>query len=187
MEDGFTCSDHKVRSVEEADLPVTPRMRRATVNDVHHHQTQEEEHQHLGFRLDYSLGDTVNIPSHMIIQSTPKRAIRAVKILQKHDYAFIKRSDGSYTYSILACRSKNEVTAEESMLFVMDDTGSTKVISHRHWGETVRLVSKERLGDSLRHGHTVSTGTTEEIPCSPVEMKDNKDDWVPPSITFVTD
>ena len=113
---------------------------------------QEKEEQHKGFRRDYSLGETARFASHIINEQTN---IRAVNSLRKHDFAFVKRRDGSYSYAILACRSfepikgaKNDHT-EECMTFVMNDTGSTKMIRQRHWSEFVCLISMEGL-DPIR-------------------------------------
>lgn len=97
----------------------------------------------------YSIGDKMRSPSHMIIEPTYEQATEAVTTLQKHDYAFVKRGDGSYSYAILACRSSldtNLAVAEEDngdnneeefMIFVMD----TKKIHRKHWCDKIRLVS----------------------------------------------
>ena len=113
---------------------------------------QEKEEQHKGFRRDYSLGETVRFASHIIDEQTN---IGDVNSLRKHDFAFVKRSDGSYSYAILACRSfepikgaKNDDT-EECMTFVMNDIGSTKMIKQRHWSAFVCLVSMEGLDPIL--------------------------------------
>ena len=95
----------------------------------------------VGFRKDYDIGDTARSHTHMIFD-------RSVYSLQKHDFAFIKRSDGSFTYAILAGRAirnkKNDDTAtEECMTFVMDQFGATKMIRQRNWNEFVCLVCPE--------------------------------------------
>jgi len=81
----------------------------------------------------------------MIIEPTHKRAAQAANSLKKYEYAFIRRSDGSYSYAIVACRSfrsKNGATAEEEecIMFVVDEKGSTKVVGQKHWGDVVRLT-----------------------------------------------
>jgi len=110
---------------------------------------QEYTHQYSGFRQDYSLGEMIRSPSHMIAGPTHEWVIQAVNSLQKHDFAFIKRSDGTYSYAILAGRSlkpikgsKNNAT-EEHMIFVMDDIGSIKNIPQKKWSRLVHLVSVE--------------------------------------------
>ena len=91
-----------------------------------------------GFRRDYKLGETLRSPSHMIASAQPTSEENMnIDSLQKHDFAFIKRSDGSYTYSILACIDDEG----ERMTFVLDNKGSTKVIRKRHWNKLVCLVS----------------------------------------------
>ena len=114
---------------------------------------QENEQQHKGSRRDYSLGETVRSPSHIIIEKTSELATQAVNTLQKRDFAFVRRSDGSYSFATLAYRSfepmikaaKNDAITEEYMTFVMDDIGSIKMIRQRHWSKLVCLVSMEGL------------------------------------------
>ena len=96
-----------------------------------------QEDQCKGFREHYDLGDAIRSPSHMINEPISEQATKAVDVLRKHDFAFVKRSDGSYSYAILAYRS------EESMTFVMNGSGSTKMISKRHWSKLIRLVASE--------------------------------------------
>ena len=88
-----------------------------------------------GFRRDYELGETLRSPSHMIAQPTFEENMDS---LQKHDFVFIKRSDGSYTYSILACRNEDG----ERMTFIPDNDASTNVIRRRNisWKKLVCLV-----------------------------------------------
>jgi hypothetical protein len=74
--------------------------------------------------------------------------------LKIHDFAFVRRSDGSWRYAILAGTeghtSDNGTSPsselhfksrqEESMIFVMNNVGSTKSIPRSHWGHYVRRV-----------------------------------------------
>ncbi len=89
----------------------------------------------------------------MAIESTEELAIEAVGSLNTHDFAFVKLSDGTYSYAIPADRStkpvngaKNktchaECVMEECMTFVTTKLGSTKTVRRRHWGKYVHLVS----------------------------------------------
>jgi hypothetical protein len=77
-------------------------------------------------RCDYRLGEPARSSSHMVSK---------VSTLKNYDFAFIKRTDGLWTYAILAYRT------EESMMFVMNETGSTKIIKKRQWAEYVRCVA----------------------------------------------
>ena len=94
-----------------------------------------------GFRRDYELGGRLRSPSHKIDITQPtttsEENTNMGSLLQKHDFAFIKRSDGSYTYAILACIDKDG----ERMTFVLDNYGSTKVVRKRNWEKLVCLVS----------------------------------------------
>ena len=109
----------------------------------------QEKERYTGYRDDYLLGDVVKLSSHMIIESSTNRAIRAVESLQLHDFAWVKRSDGLYTYAILAYRSSTccpiiEMSStkedEEYIYFVVDDIGSTKMVPKSRWHINVRLV-----------------------------------------------
>ena len=101
------------------------------------------------FRKDYKLGDTLCSPSHATSEPNSRRACRAVSSLRVHDFAFVKRSDGSFSYAILAYRSvrptekSNNKSMEECMTFVLSSTGSKKTIFRSKWGKQVRLVSMD--------------------------------------------
>jgi len=120
------------------------RRRRSTVTVAVHpvEITQEErtercnlskaellEEQHGEFSRDYELAEYVRCPSHMTAEDTDT--------LEMHDFAFVRRSNGSYSYAIIAERS------EECMVFVMNYSGATKIISKKHWGKLVRPVSRQ--------------------------------------------
>ena len=82
----------------------------------------------------------------MLIESTPELAMQAADTLEKHDFAFVKRSNGSYSYAILARRTfapmkGHKDATEECMTFVTDESGSTKTIRQRNWSKCLRLVS----------------------------------------------
>ena len=111
---------------------------------------------HGGFRPDYNLGDMLRSPQHLITEPSYKRYLSSTQALNKQEFAFIKRSNGSFSYAILAHRSmeppknmglastgaNSEVMLEECMTFVMNETGSTKMIRQRFWAEHVRLVAE---------------------------------------------
>jgi len=137
----------------------------ASQNDFEHHQQQQQgqqgedegsNKQHLGFRHDYNLGDTARSSSHMIIETDTQRAIESIGKLSSHDFAFVKRSDGSYTYSILAYKTQvdeeslitrppqlQQGEVEESMTFVLSNAGCTKLIKKSQWSQCIRLVASE--------------------------------------------
>lgn len=122
-------------SVSFAPLP--PRLQRTTSLPARMDKIAEEEPIHpasssvsKGFRGDYDLGDTIRCQSHMIPQESKSDELEAaVCSLQKHDFAWVKRSNGSFSYAILAYRSleppgkKSSETLDEYMAFVMDTRG----------------------------------------------------------------
>mmetsp|Transcript_25774 Transcript_25774/g.44001 ORF Transcript_25774/g.44001 Transcript_25774/m.44001 type:complete len:365 (+) Transcript_25774:120-1214(+) len=128
--------------------------RRATVSSALSHGSilmseryKSAEH-HNGFRRDYKIGDSIRSPSHMIDEPTLEQILQGVNALSKHDFAFIKRSDGSYSYAILAYSSmervKGTLSMEDSMTFVINSAGATKTVRRRYWSHYVRRVSVER-------------------------------------------
>ena len=101
----------------------------------------------------------------MIIEPTPKQAIQAVDSLNTHDFAFVKRSDGSYSFAILAYRSMEPTKRADGdaamgkyMNFVICDSGSTKMVRMSHWSKSIRLVSMEGLnGCHCQFNNTTTT------------------------------
>jgi hypothetical protein len=127
---------------EAAAFPRLPLSRKKSDGD-----RQSRMQGYSGARSDYFLGDAVRCSSHMIIQDDPKEAFGQVSRLKQHDFAFIKRTDGLWTYAILAHRYGDD-EGEECMMFVMHQIGSTKTITKKKWVSFVRLVAdKMVMGD----------------------------------------
>ncbi|KAL7475358.1 hypothetical protein ACHAW6_001274, partial [Cyclotella cf. meneghiniana] len=99
--------------------------------------------------VKYVLGDMVRSSSHMTVASCPQDAAKNASNLQNHDFAFVKRTDGSWTFAILACRiflesqSNQADSHEECMLFVISERGGTKIIRKPHWAEFIRIVATD--------------------------------------------
>eukprot|EP01083_Nonionella_stella_P254988 875724_1 len=84
--------------------------------------------------LDHlSIGDAGSSQDMMPV-STPSM----IQPLKKHDFAFIRRSDGRWTYAIIADRQ------DDHILFVVDPDGSTKNISRRKLLSGVRIVNAKQ-------------------------------------------
>mmetsp|Transcript_29532 Transcript_29532/g.71323 ORF Transcript_29532/g.71323 Transcript_29532/m.71323 type:complete len:924 (+) Transcript_29532:2-2773(+) len=131
--------------------------------------SESEASRHRGFREDCNLGESARSPSHMIaVESDPAKATQLVDTtLRSHDFAFVRRSDGTYTYAILAYRTGGDgATAsagpddygsnslpqrpmpprdgegeEGSMTFVLSGAGCTKLIRRGQWADFIRLVA----------------------------------------------
>lgn len=104
----------------------------------------------------YRLGEVARTPSHMVIHRSNERAIQSVTMLKKFDQAFIKRSNGLWTCSIFVERALqptnayywhtedeiNEATMEleESMLFIIDEDGATKIVRRKHFAAYIRRM-----------------------------------------------
>ena len=96
---------------------------------------------HRGFRDDYVVGEVARSRSHLLFPSTDEDADRAAASLRIHDFAFVKRSNGSFSYAILADRSTEET--EEWMAFVVCLEGSVKMVHKKYWSDHVRLVRED--------------------------------------------
>lgn len=131
---------------------------------------------HLGFRPDYKLGDTLRSPVDMVVQPSREAQFIAVRSLSRHDFAFVRRSDGSFSYAILAF-SKNasaDESKEEALVFVLCEEGSTKSVKRKYWNDSIRLVNTHGLGGvaghpSNPHGVVVSRSH------SPTSVRDHVD------------
>jgi len=122
---------------------VNPSSSDAPHSKVAHQNNQHQQHN--GFRQDYLLGETARSSSHMRIEPCAEKATETIDSLAKHDFAFVKRTDGSYSYAILAHRSneesKNQEIVEECMTFALSNAGCTKMIKKSQWSKFVRLAS----------------------------------------------
>jgi hypothetical protein len=200
-------------TVASCGLPPPPRRHSGGRHDEIHVYRQSKQpafHQQAdqdsnGFRKDYTLGETVRSFSHMVVESSLEKASEAVNVLKNHDFAFIRRSDGSWTYSILAYRSFEPLKAgeaappltssdelEECMMFVMSNAGQTKMIKKRQWGEFVRPVSMVGVQTS----DWINVGEEEEEHCATASQIVKEyirhihrvdDSWVPKDISFRVD
>ena len=113
------------------------------------------------YRSDYKLGQPAQSLYHMIADYNRETSVELASSLKKHDFAFVKRSDTTWTYAIVASRSfvQDKVDSgespneeEECMTFVMNDIGAIKVIRKRHWGELIRQsrpLSSRSADDSM--------------------------------------
>lgn len=134
-----------------------------------------------GIREDYSLGDIVQCPSHMVDHSTSEQAYNAINSLKAHDFAFIKKPSGPYTYGILACRTLEPPvdiincpeSLEESMVFAICGGGSKVKLKKNQWVDRIRLVSMEGMKPSRSIANRQNNHTSDNDTC---------DDWVPPNV-----
>lgn len=85
----------------------------------------------------YTLGDTLRSYEDTLHKES-RRNSRAIRRLRQYDFAFVKRSNMTWSYAILADRRERKVHAsvgktEEMMIFVIARNGQTKSIFKRHW------------------------------------------------------
>ena len=112
----------------------------------HEDTTPPATQRHQGFRGDYFLGDPLRSPSHMVVEPSPDRAMRAASSLHKHDFAFVRRAGGGFTYAILAFRGEEDDASRggdrrrRALTFVVSRCGRTETVSEGSWGDGVRLV-----------------------------------------------
>ena len=119
-------------------------------------------------RIDYKLGDVARSSSHMIRFESYEEANRRISMLKTHDFAFVKRSSGAWTYGILAVKSCDG-SDEDSMMFVLNYQGANKTIERRQWADCICCVTHEN------EGVDVHSSRPTEFPGS-----------IPNSIAFIT-
>mmetsp|Transcript_8977 Transcript_8977/g.15606 ORF Transcript_8977/g.15606 Transcript_8977/m.15606 type:complete len:532 (+) Transcript_8977:66-1661(+) len=98
---------------------------------------QQSSDQNRTYLPHLELGDTGS-PQDMIVESGDEMDRLRLHDLRLHDFAFIQRSDGRWTYAIIADRGY------EMMRFVVDADGNTKAFSKRRWSSSIRLVNPDR-------------------------------------------
>ncbi len=131
----------------------------------------------------------------MAVEPVLDHASQAVDSLKTHNFAFVKRSDGSFSSVILAYRSMEPTTGasngemEECMTFAVSEGGSMKMVRKRHWNEYVRLVSMEgsccdpASGTSAMTHFTTQSSTPKRPTASSKEARHkNVVDWVVPRV-----
>ena len=108
----------------------------------------------------YRIGQVSRSPNDMIIHRSHFDAIDSVSMIQNMQQAFVKRSSGLWTCAVLVERALQptngkrwypeweidnfkEAELEESMLFVINDDGSTKIVNKRNWGKFVRRMKAD--------------------------------------------
>ena len=102
------------------------------------------KHCYRGYRQDYTLGEAVRSPCHMMADPV------ALSSLRVNDFVFVKRSDGSYSYAIVAylcaqpvrSRSTGDVTMENCLVLAVSADGSTKTVRESR-SDVVRLVATD--------------------------------------------
>eukprot|EP00956_Cyclotella_meneghiniana_P021245 scaffold38451_cov41-Cyclotella_meneghiniana.AAC.2 len=129
------------RGAPSPPLPILNR-RRSDGDGIFVSPHQEiKEHSHVSSnQLDYELGDLPRCLSHVIIDTSPQAALERVSRLNPHDCAFVKRSNKSWSYAILASRFV-DIYNEEHMVFALDEKGLTKDIKRSQWASCVRCVA----------------------------------------------
>lgn len=148
------------------------------------------EYKGKGFRRDYSLGVTARCLSHMIIDrtATPEQVFQSIDKLKALDFAFIKTSDGSYSYAILTCRTLEPLNStrkstsrilEECMVFLVSDAGSTVKLRKSRWVECVRLVS---VGGPDPVCNRRSAKRPNQVQLLRNNTYRSGGDWVPPNV-----
>jgi len=80
------------------------------------------------------VGTTKDMNTFESILSKPI-ALERMNCLRVHDFAFILRSHGQWTYAIIADKQ------DDAIRFVMNANGDTKVLSRKRWYSSIRLVN----------------------------------------------
>jgi hypothetical protein len=206
----YSSIDEKDLEKSSAHVPQTADARRKTSNDqnsVSSHKgpsSAGRSDRSTKPKWSYHIGQVSRSPNDMIIHRSPFDAIDSVSMIQNMQQAFIKRSNGLWTCAVLVERGlqpvngrrwypnweiTDEMKLEESMLFVINDDGSTKIINRRNWGKFVRRMRADvddhnggsgeaEIGSSLHfntiHETETSSGESEEVATDTASYLPNK-------------
>lgn len=96
----------------------------------------------------YCLGETQRSSQHSIQSSSIEDIIQSVYALQISDFAFVRRSNGEWSFCQLVERNNNE-EGEDVMTFVVNEVGHRKSLRPERWVKMVRACSS---GVTIRGG-----------------------------------
>ena len=91
----------------------------------------------------YSLGDIPSHTQHMILPSTLKEGVESASTLQPLDFAFILRSNGTWTYAVVCEILNCNINNKPSIKFVVDRQGRTRTIPKKYWGKYICLINED--------------------------------------------
>lgn len=101
-------------------------------------KSKVEKKRHLQV-MDYKLGETLRSRTDMAHDRT------GVVGLDKHDCAFVKRSNGTYSYAMVIDRFFDPMTngnrGEEVLVFIVNNKKSTKSFPSSLWAQFIRCVA----------------------------------------------
>ena len=83
------------------------------------------------------LGDAGTTRDMILFEHSPSIALKIMNSLRVHDFAFIQRSSGQWTYAIIAEKR------EDAIRFVVNGNGDTKTLSKKHWYTSIRWANPE--------------------------------------------
>eukprot|EP00984_Skeletonema_dohrnii_P020767 scaffold10201_cov91-Skeletonema_dohrnii-CCMP3373.AAC.2 len=98
------------------------------------------------FLPDYDLGMAAR-SRHDMKEEDPDKAMEGISRLKKLDFAFVRRSNKQWTYSIICDRT------EDSIRFVIDEVGRTKKIGRDRWLKNIRRIQKSSSRHQTDHSH----------------------------------
>ena len=95
------------------------------------------------FHPDYNLGMPAR-SRHDMKEEDPDKAMKGISRLKKLDFAFVRRSNEQWTYSIISDRT------DDCIRFVVDEVGRTKRIGRDDWLKNIRRIRVHK-----HHDHAV--------------------------------
>jgi len=110
------------------------------------HAAVADERKSSQFHPDYDLGMTAR-SRHDMRKEDPDEAMEGISRLKALDFAFVRRSNNQWTYSIISDRT------DDSIRFVIDEIGRTKRFRRDAWLKNIRRIQVQRC-----HDHPVEVG-----------------------------
>lgn len=91
------------------------------------------------FHPDYDLGMAARSRHDMVENDDPEKTMESISRLEMWDFAFVRRTNNKWTYSIISDRT------EDTIRFVVDGVGRTKMIDRKGWLKNIRCLSQPNI------------------------------------------
>lgn len=104
---------------------------------------REPMRHHPSYLSSYSLGDAGKL-SDMIVDNCESSSEQNVAALRVHDFAFVRRANGNWTYAILSDKPDGDHAR-----FVVNVKGATKIFSKKELAKHVRLIRGPSTDESV--------------------------------------
>lgn len=115
----------------------------------------------------FSVGDPPSVGGSDMILTSREETVLAVSELREGDAAFLKRSDGSWSYAILISRPDGD---DPEIKFQINERGSTKSIKISQCGNYVRCINHNKHHADLPYANVLQDDESRNIDASASQL-----------------